>query len=243
VRSAQVGRRRIVAAPKCSPPCQRAPEDAPGTQSATDDKSRYTWSRNDDNHSLGIHIIQPETLPKSESDARRATDGKSRYTNARWHGEFANRSCLSLHCATFFLREVFPDPRRTKPDPACATFPAAGDTVPLSCSQIARPRWGLTHLGLSEGCLSDQPLVITNVTIVMRFVHGQPFTLSSQAGKRSRNFTNQRQRWSRRASQNHKPFTPAGKVPSSIEPALRGDAVVSFDCLAALQACKNVVVC
>ena len=47
-------------------PRQRALEDNPKTQSATDDKSRYTLSRKPDNHCLGIHIIQPETLPKSE---------------------------------------------------------------------------------------------------------------------------------------------------------------------------------
>ena len=136
-------------------PRQRAPEDGPRTQSATDDKSRYTWTRNADRHSLEIHIIQPETLPKPESDAGRATDGKSRYTKSRWHGEFANRSCFSLRCATFLKEICFLILGAENPDSGCATFPGADETLPRPCSQSARSLRGLTYLCFTERCLCD----------------------------------------------------------------------------------------
>ena len=126
------------------------------------------------------------------------------------------------------------------PDSGCATFPGAGETLPRPCSQNVRSLRGLTYLGFREGCLCDAlplPLTLSRDPRPLTNVYSP----SSQAGKRSRNFTNQRQRWSRRTFQNHKPLTSVGQVPSSAKPSLRGKAVVSIALLAEFQVCKNVV--
>ena len=117
-----------------------------------------------------------------------------------------SQTVLACHCiARLFLREIcflilgaqtltrrvqlFLVPARRFHDPALRTP-------------------GRSCLRFSEGCLCDaHSLTLSGESRPFTNVYSPSF----QAGKCSRNFTNQRQRWSRRAFQNHKPFTSVGK--------------------------------
>ena len=106
------------------------------------------------------------------------------------------------------------------PDPSPATFPAAAETVPLSCALRASDRNRVSRI-----CVLVKDVSATAHWFSLPFSRdSRPLTnvysACCPAEKPSGNFTNQRQRWSRRAFHDHKPLTSVGTVPSSAEPTL-----------------------
>ena len=153
-----------------------------------------------------------------------------------------SQTVLACHCITrLFFRDLFPDPRCAKTGPGACYFSCRAPVGSILSARSQLDRCGPSLQFLQRNTAAGREyqrcaLVSLTLSRETRPPTGA-YPPSSQTG--SRNFTNQRRRWSRRVFQNHKPFTSVGTAPTLAEPQLRGQAVAPTTCLVAFQGLQH----